>query len=70
MKIVAVSDLHGNLPELLDTIGRVKPKLVICGHIHGGYGVYNLGDTLVYNVAHVNEAYQPVNPVVEIELGD
>src|SRR5882757_10869209 len=49
-------------------------KLHVCGHIHEGYGVFdirglqtNLGDkeACVYvNASHVNEHYQPVNKPV------
>ena len=73
---VAPSFEHVGSRELLDAIKRAKPKMVVCGHIHGlkermGYGTYNIivGDTHipVYNVAHVNEWYEPVNEPVVIE---
>lgn len=39
-----------------------KPKVVICGHIHGGYGMSQFGMlphlTKVYNVALLDEAYK------------
>lgn len=59
---------HVGSHELLATIQRVQPDMVICGHIHGGHGSYKIGRTTVYNVSLVNEAYQPVNGVTEIEL--
>ena len=34
-----------------------KPKAVVCGHIHGGHGIYDYGDTKVYNVAVLDELY-------------
>lgn len=43
-------------------------KLVICGHIHEAYGKYNIGDIDIYNVAHMDGAYEPNNPPVVIEL--
>lgn len=56
---------HVGSHELLHAIDRVKPKLVVCGHIHGGYGSYERGPTTIMNVAQMNEAYEPVNaPVV------
>lgn len=62
---------HLGSVELMDTIERVEPRLVICGHIHGGFGHYeheiNRGRTDIYNVSLVNEAYTPVNPVTVIE---
>jgi hypothetical protein len=48
--------------ELRAAIERVKPKVVVCGHIHMGYGAYAIGDTKVFNVSVVNEAYQLVHP--------
>lgn len=57
---------HVGSKELLDTINRVKPKVVICGHIHGGFGRYKHLDTTIYNVSFVDEAYRPTNGVTEI----
>jgi len=54
--------------ELLAVVERVKPKLFICGHIHDGHGKYKHGETDVYNVSLVNERYQPVYEVTQIEL--
>lgn len=46
-------------------------KMVISGHIHEAYGVYTLKDSIpVYNVSLMNGYYEPVNPVMEIELND
>lgn len=59
---------HIGSKELLATIDRVKPKAVICGHIHSGYGIYEYKDTFIYNVALVDEAYKLVNEPTEIFL--
>lgn len=59
---------HIGSKELLVTIKRVKPKYVVCGHIHNGRGTYQIDDTTVLNVAMVNEEYQRVYEVVEIVL--
>jgi hypothetical protein len=53
---------HLGSVELRAAIERVKPKVVVCGHIHMGYGAYAIGDTKVFNVSVVNEAYQLTNP--------
>jgi len=46
---------------LKDAIERAQPKIVVCGHIHGGHGHATMPNgTEVYNVAIVNEGYVPV----------
>lgn len=59
---------HTGSPSLLKRIIEVQPKLVICGHIHSGFGRYEIGRTVLYNVAHVDERYKPVNKPVVIDL--
>lgn len=57
--------------ELRDQLGRICPRVVVCGHIHGGYGtaeVYDRTKVKVYNVAQMNELYNPVNPPVMIQI--
>jgi Icc-related predicted phosphoesterase len=53
---------------MTDALDRVQPRLMVCGHVHSGYGRYRLGVTEVINAALVNNAYALVNPVVEITL--
>jgi predicted phosphohydrolase len=45
------SDYHAGCPELLEAIQRVKPKLHVFGHIHGGHGITEKGGTLFVNAA-------------------
>jgi Icc-related predicted phosphoesterase len=45
-----------------------SPRLVVCGHIHPGYGVHILGNTTVVNASVVNEKYQVVNPPVVVDM--
>jgi Icc-related predicted phosphoesterase len=59
---------HTGSPSLLARIEQVQPKLVVCGHIHEGYGMDCIGKTLVINASHVDVHYRPVNPPVLIEL--
>lgn len=54
--------------ELRDVMDRLRPDLLICGHIHGGHGTATHGRTTIHNVALVDEAYRPINPVTLIEL--
>jgi len=53
-------------PTLLQRILVVKPKVVVFGHIHEGYGREEVGGILYINASHVNEQYKPVNLPVRI----
>jgi Icc-related predicted phosphoesterase len=54
--------------ELLAAIDRVKPKVVICGHIHEGHGFAERNGTRIFNVSVVDEHYRLVHPVTMIDL--
>jgi Icc-related predicted phosphoesterase len=55
-------------------VDRVHPKAFVCGHIHEGFGqktrqaAVNAPVTTIYNVAHVDENYNPIHPFTEIEV--
>jgi Icc-related predicted phosphoesterase len=59
---------HVGSTAMTATLERVQPRLMVCGHIHSGYGRYRLGATEIVNASLVDDDYRPVNPVVEIEL--
>lgn len=59
---------HVGSPSLLQRILEVKPKLVVAGHIHSGYGVYEIGETIFVNASHCDEQYQPVNTPIVVEI--
>jgi Icc-related predicted phosphoesterase len=59
---------HVGSAAMTATIERVQPRLMVCGHIHSGYGSHRLGDTEVINASLVDDGYRPVHPVVRIEL--
>ncbi len=60
--------VHTGSPSLLRRIEEIQPKVVVNGHIHSGYGVRSLGDTIIVNASHCDETYSPVNPPIVVEL--
>lgn len=62
------TEVHVGSPSLLERVKQTKPRLVVFGHIHPGYGVYQLGETVLVNASLVNDKYQPVNAPVLVEL--
>lgn len=61
-------DRRVGCPILRERILQVKPKLHLFGHIHGGYGVEEIGPTRFGNVALCDEAYRPVQPIQVFEV--
>ncbi len=54
--------------DLLEAVARVRPKLHVFGHIHGGYGVEEALGTIYVNASIMDEGYKPVNKPIRIEL--
>ena len=61
---------HVGCAELLHRIQKVKPRFVVCGHIHPAYGVYEDPDKnfTVINASSCNSHYDAVNAPVIFEL--
>lgn len=56
-------------PSLLKRINKIKPKLVVSGHIHSGFGRYEIGEkTIFINASLVDEYYSPVNEPFLLDL--
>ena len=51
-----------------DYILEKRPRLVVCGHIHSGAGMYILGNTTVVNASVVDEEYHVVRRPVVIDM--
>ena len=54
--------------NLRSHVKRVKPKLHVFGHIHGGYGEDHDGATHFVNASLLDEAYKPTHEPVVVEL--
>ena len=52
---------------LVKKIKEIKPKIHVCGHIHGGYGYVFDGDTHFINASVLNEKYDFVNKPLTAE---
>src|SRR5271168_1832891 len=59
---------HLGCEELMLAVERVKPKIHVYGHIHGGYGKTQYVNTLFINAAICDEAYKPINEPIVVDL--
>jgi len=53
---------------LQNTIARIKPKLVVSGHIHESYGVTTRNGTIYVNASIMTRYYKPANLPIVITL--
>ena len=51
-----------------EVVNRIKPKIHIFGHIHGGHGVKILGSTTFVNASICDESYTPVNKPIVLNI--
>lgn len=59
---------HLGCEELALAVDRVKPRLHMFGHIHGGRGYKKFNGTEFFNASMVNEPYHPVHEAWEVEF--
>jgi Icc-related predicted phosphoesterase len=64
------STAHLGCEELAKAVERIRPRLNIFGHIHGGHGQMAANGTRFVNASVVNEAYRLVNEphIAEIDV--
>jgi len=53
---------------LLEAIYRIKPRLVVFGHVHEAYGITEKDQMIFVNACNCNLAYHPVNRPIVVEL--
>ena len=58
---------HVGSKALLAAIDRVRPQLVICGHIHRAFGAYEHNGIPILNVSHVDQNYVPAHGPTALE---
>jgi Icc-related predicted phosphoesterase len=54
-------------PLLTKRIQEIKPKIHVCGHIHGGYGYVFHEGTHYFNASILNERYEYVNKPITFD---
>jgi predicted phosphohydrolase len=54
--------------DLMKKVRKVKPKLHIFGHIHGGYGQIELFGTHFINASICDEAYRTTHKPIVVEI--
>ncbi len=67
-----VLDFSGDLNRvgskmLKKHVVRAKPNILICGHVHSGYGYERYGETDCYNVSGLQRDYITPNPITIID---
>lgn len=53
---------------ILELIEQLKPKLVVCGHIHEGYGTYELGQTIIVNASLMINGEDKTNEPIVMDV--
>lgn len=62
------SQQHAGCRDLLQTVGTIRPKAHVFGHIHESYGVVKRNGIQYINASLVNEMYELVNRPVVFEV--
>ena len=54
--------------ELRRRVSQIRPRVHIFGHIHLGYGVFEVDGTKFVNASNCDESYLPSNPPIVVEI--
>ena len=65
---LAVSGSRSGSISLTERIRQISPLLVVCGHIHEGYGVRHLGRTTIASASLHNLQFLPLNHPILFDL--
>ena len=57
-------DNHVGSQALRERIVTMSPKLLVCGHIHSGYGIDKYGLTTIVNASVTDNYYELINPPI------
>lgn len=68
LDIVDRNDEHVGCEDLRIKVDAIKPKVVVCGHIHEAYGVKINNDICYINASVLNLGYELVNAPIVIEV--
>lgn len=63
-----IEERHVGCKFLKKAIERVKPRLVISGHIHEGYGKLEQNGIVYVNASIMTRHYKPLNQPIIVEL--
>jgi Icc-related predicted phosphoesterase len=61
-----VHGMHVGETAMSRELIRIKPGVLVCGHIHEGFGEYSLDNVRVLNVACNDECYSPCRPLTRV----
>lgn len=67
-KAFPYNQTHLGSLSLTRRVQEIKPKLVVCGHIHMAHGVYNLDETKIVNASYVDDEYKPCFQPILLDL--
>ena len=49
-------------------IEQIQPRLMVCGHIHEGFGIEQINNTICVNASYMTRRYEPLNHPLLVEI--